>query len=87
MDFGEYFTISVAYDGISGCWGRDGTTLHSKARLLVESRKEPAMIPELFFLPPDALDCPAELPQLPHWLTLGLAGAAIFVTALALTLS
>jgi hypothetical protein len=45
------------------------------------------MNPELFFLPPNALDCPAELPQLPLWLTLGLAGAAMLVTALALTLS
>lgn len=45
------------------------------------------MIPELFFLPPDALAHPPELPPLPLWLKLGLAGAAALVIALALTLS
>jgi hypothetical protein len=53
---------------------------------LVESRKEPAMTP-LFFLPPEAVALPPELPPLPLWLTLGLAGAATLLTALALTLS
>ena len=79
--------MSVACQDAPGRLGRDGTTLHPKERLPVESRKEPAMIPELFFLPPNALGYPAELPPLPLWLTLGLAGAAMLVTALALTLS
>jgi hypothetical protein len=54
---------------------------------LVESRKEPAMIPELFFLPPAALAHPPDLPPLPLWLKLGLAGAVTLVIALAWTLS
>lgn len=67
---------------------RDGTTLHPKERLPVESRKEPAMIiPELFFLPPAALGFDPELPPLPLWLKLGLAGAATLVATLAYTLS
>ena len=45
------------------------------------------MIPELFFLPPAALAHPPELPPLPLWLTLGLAGAVTLVAALAYTLS
>jgi hypothetical protein len=44
------------------------------------------MIPELFFLPPDAVALDPELPQLPVWFKLGLAGAVTLVTALALTL-
>jgi hypothetical protein len=62
--------------------GRDGTTLHPKERLRVESRKEPNMIP-LFFFPPEAVAHDPELPPLPLWVTLGLAGAAALVTALA----
>ena len=44
------------------------------------------MIP-LFFLPPDVVAFDPELPPLPLWLTLGLAGAATLFTALAWTLS
>ena len=45
------------------------------------------MIPELFFLPPDVVVLSPELPPLPLWLKLGLAGAVTLVTALAWTLS
>jgi hypothetical protein len=45
------------------------------------------MIPELFFLPPDAVALDPELPPLPLWFELGLAGAMTLVTALALALS
>jgi hypothetical protein len=41
----------------------------------------------LFFLPPEVVAHPPELPPLPLWLELGLAGAVALVTALALTLS
>jgi hypothetical protein len=47
------------------------------------------MMPELLFLPPDALDHPYELPPLPRWLEagLGLAGAVALAVALALILN
>ena len=45
------------------------------------------MMPELLFLPPDALAHPYELPPLPLWVKLGLAGAVTLVIALAWTLS
>jgi hypothetical protein len=45
------------------------------------------MMPELLFLPHDALAHPYELPPLPHWLEAGLAGAVALAIALALTLS
>jgi hypothetical protein len=41
----------------------------------------------MFSLPPEIVAFDPELPPLPLWLTLGLAGAAAFVTALAWTLS
>ena len=41
----------------------------------------------LFFFPPVDLAYPLELPPLPLWLKLGLAGAWTLVIALALTLS
>jgi len=44
------------------------------------------MIP-LFFLPPEVVAFDPELPPLPLWLTLGLAGAVTLVTTLACTLS
>ena len=44
------------------------------------------MIPELFFLTPAAIAHDSELPPLPLWLTLALAGAVTIVAALALTL-
>jgi hypothetical protein len=79
--------------GVPGWRGHDGTTLHPRERLLVESRKEPAMIP-LYFLPPEAAFLPpevaalrAELPPPPLWWTLGLAGVATLLTALAWTLT
>jgi hypothetical protein len=78
--------MSLACPGVPGGQGRDGTTLHPKERLPVENRKEPTMI-ELFCLPPAALAHPPELPPLPLWLQLGLAGAVALVIALALTLS
>jgi hypothetical protein len=40
----------------------------------------------MFFLPPDVVAFDPELPALPAWLKLGLVGAVMFVTALALTL-
>ena len=45
------------------------------------------MIPELFYLPPAVFAHPPELPPLPLWLKLGLAGAVALVMAHALTLS
>jgi hypothetical protein len=45
------------------------------------------MMPELFFLPADALAHPPELSQLPLWLQLGFAGAVVLATALGFTLS
>jgi hypothetical protein len=66
--------------------GRDGTTLHPRERLLVESRKEPAMFP-MFILPPEFFALDPELPPLPVWWTVGLAGAATLATVLAWTLS
>lgn len=45
------------------------------------------MIPELYLLPSTVLAHPAELPPLPLWLQLGLAGASALVVALALTLN
>jgi hypothetical protein len=44
------------------------------------------MIPDLFFLPPATVALDPELPPLPLWFYLGLAGAAALVTALASTL-
>jgi hypothetical protein len=44
------------------------------------------MMPELFFLTPDVVALDPELPSLPTWFTLAIAGAATLVTALALTL-
>lgn len=41
----------------------------------------------LFFLPAEAVALPPELPPLPLWLTLGLAGAVTLVTVLALALA
>jgi hypothetical protein len=78
--------MSRAYLGISRCRGRDGTTLHPKEHLPIESRKEPVMIHELFFLYPDAVALDPELPPLSGWLTLSFAGAVALVIALALTL-
>jgi hypothetical protein len=66
--------------------GGDGTTVHPKERLPVESRKEPAMIPELFRLHPAVLAFDPEQPSLPLWLKLGLAGAVTLFAALAYTL-
>jgi hypothetical protein len=78
--------MSSAYGGVPCGRGGDGTTLHPKERLPVESRKEPAMIPEMFFLFPADVALDPELPRLPLWFTLGLAGAVTLVTALVLTL-
>jgi hypothetical protein len=44
------------------------------------------MIP-LFFLPPEVVAFDPELPPLPLWLTMGLAGAATLVATLAYGLS
>jgi hypothetical protein len=78
--------MSSAYRVAARWRGRDGTTLHPRERLPVESRKEPAMFP-MFFLPPDVVAFDPELPPPPLWLTLGLAGAVTLVTALACALS
>jgi hypothetical protein len=53
---------------------------------LIDSPKEPAMI-HLFFLPPDVVAFDPELPPLPLWVMLGLAGAVTLVATLAWTLS